>query len=437
MRTLRRHLPAAAAIDDYLLGGAVDGRVEVEIANDNSGSIKSTMDLKATKLAVPALGWKKEAGTPGRAEVTLLMARQRITDVPHILVTGPGLDLSGSLRLNPTGGLDGIAVDTLVAGDTNVTGTVAKLPDGSWDIAIGGAALDLRPVRADEGEGDAGSDNSFAQLPDFTLAADVGSVWFGPGDPINKVLATLVHDDGIWRLVQMQGELQQGSNVELSIAPTVPNGRVLQLDADDAGAALRGFGLYSDMVGGTLRADGQFDDRDRLHPFKGRLKVKSYNIINTPVLARLLSILALSGIRDALYGRGIYFSTLDVPFRELGGVIEIDGARAYGSSLGITTSGTVDTVQDTIALNGQLVPFYAVNSALGRLPLIGDVLTGNEQGGGLISASYAITGPLDDPDVSVNPISVLFPGFLRWILETFQGWVEPNASDATGSNNAN
>src|SRR3546814_8703671 len=37
-------------------------------------------------------------------------------------------------------------------------------------------------------------------------------------------------------------------------------------------------------------------------------------------------------------------------------------------------------------------------------------------GEGLISVVYTVDGPTDDPDVSVNPLSALTPGFLRNIF---------------------
>jgi hypothetical protein len=56
-----------------------------------------------------------------------------------------------------------------------------------------------------------------------------------------------------------------------------------------------------------------------------------------------------------------------------------------------------------------------VNKAIGSIPLIGDVLTGGT--GALIAATYKMKGRGGkDPEVSVNPLSVLTPGILRRIL---------------------
>ena len=49
-------------------------------------------------------------------------------------------------------------------------------------------------------------------------------------------------------------------------------------------------------------------------------------------------------------------------------------------------------------------------------PLIGTILTGGE-GQGLLAANYRMSGPAADPQVSVNPLSALAPGFLRQLFQ--------------------
>jgi hypothetical protein len=42
-----------------------------------------------------------------------------------------------------------------------------------------------------------------------------------------------------------------------------------------------------------------------------------------------------------------------------------------------------------------------------------------ETGGGLFAATYGIHGNCDDPEVAVNPLAVLTPGFLRGMFDIF------------------
>jgi hypothetical protein len=76
------------------------------------------------------------------------------------------------------------------------------------------------------------------------------------------------------------------------------------------------------------------------------------------------------------------------------------------------------------------VPFYAVNSAFGRLPVLGQVLTGGEKGGGVFTAGYRVEGPLQNPAISVRPVGILFPGFMRWLLEFLSNWIGGGGPDS-------
>jgi hypothetical protein len=76
-------------------------------------------------------------------------------------------------------------------------------------------------------------------------------------------------------------------------------------------------------------------------------------------------------------------------------------------------------------MQGTIVPAYALNSIIGNIPLIGSLLLGGE-GQGLFAANYRATGSAADPQVSVNPLSALTPGFLRRLLQPNFGMRPPD-----------
>ena len=55
---------------------------------------------------------------------------------------------------------------------------------------------------------------------------------------------------------------------------------------------------------------------------------------------------------------------------------------------------------------------------LGNLPLVGRLFS-PEKGGGVFAARFGVEGSIDDPSISINPISALTPGFLRDIFGVF------------------
>jgi uncharacterized protein YhdP len=429
-RRLRDLLRDVKGLDTYLLSGSLAGKVNVVISSDNRGEIVGAIDIGRAELAVPELGWSKDAGLRGTVDVTLETEGEHLAAVQRIAVAAPNLTLDGSARLRADGGIERIDIDRLATGRTNATATIAHLASGQWDITVGGTGIDLSSLLKSSRMESGDAEPALGDWPDVSFTADVDSAWLSPTEPITNVQATVVHHGGLWSLVQMQGGFSDGSMVDLSVEPDDGAGRSLQLTAGNAGEALRAFGVFTDMIDGRLQAEGTFDDSVPSHPLSGRLKIKDFYIVNTPILARLLNVLALTGIRDALTGRGIYFSKLDFPFGVRAKMVSLENGRAYGSSIGMTVSGTVNAEDETANLQGQLVPFYAVNSVLGRLPLVGGMMTGGEQGGGVFSATYQVSGPLSDPQVSVNPVSVLVPGFLRSIMDTFDGWISSSPSDS-------
>ena len=58
-----------------------------------------------------------------------------------------------------------------------------------------------------------------------------------------------------------------------------------------------------------------------------------------------------------------------------------------------------------------IAPAYGLNTLIGRIPLVGNLLAGRD--GTVFAANYAITGTVEKPDISLNPLSVLSPNSLK------------------------
>ena len=107
----------------------------------------------------------------------------------------------------------------------------------------------------------------------------------------------------------------------------------------------------------------------------------------------------------------------------------LNDAYVNGPALGATMRGRVDFKAQTVNLGGTYVPLYGLNSALGAIPILGGIFVGR-QGEGVVGITFAIQGQLDDPNVLVNPISVVAPGIFRQIFE-FRGEGQNAASTTT------
>ncbi|MGZ5932454.1 MAG: hypothetical protein ACXWLW_09865, partial [Rhizomicrobium sp.] len=139
-------------------------------------------------------------------------------------------------------------------------------------------------------------------------------------------------------------------------------------------------------------------------------------LLNQPFLARLFSAGSLIGFVNLLQGQGIAIDELRIPFSSHNGVLAIQDARASGPAIGISAEGWLDRPKNQVAIKGTLVPLFGINSVLGFIPLLGDLLV-SKPGEGIIGMTYTVAGDPDEPRVSVNPLSMVTPGILRRIFE--------------------
>jgi uncharacterized protein YhdP len=189
------------------------------------------------------------------------------------------------------------------------------------------------------------------------------------------------------------------------------------VEAEDMGAVARAFNWVDTIEGGRLTLRGKMPGRLPDSPITGSVEAVDYRLVEAPGLAKMLSVASLTGISNVLNGEGLTFDRMTGDFTFDKGVISTPLFRAHGDSLGITSKGTIDTKADAVDLVGTVVPAYSFNAVLGQLPLLGIVLTGGE-GEGLLAFTYRLSGPAEDPQIKVNPLSVLAPGFLRNLLGT-------------------
>ena len=195
-------------------------------------------------------------------------------------------------------------------------------------------------------------------------------------------------------------------------------GRRLTGSAADAGALLRALDIVPDMEGGTLTVQAVYDDSVAEHPMSGTAEIAHFRMRNAPAIARLLQGMTLYGLVELVQGPGLAFDKLEAPFRMTDDVLELKDARVFSSALGLTAKGRIDLVASTMDMQGTIVPAYFFNSLLGNVPILGKLFS-PEKGGGVFAANYSITGSFTDPQVSVNPLSALTPGFLRGIFGIF------------------
>ena len=273
--------------------------------------------------------------------------------------------------------------------------------------------LDRRKERKGEAEEPPG--------PAFRLVAPaLAELRTGEDRAFAPVSLDLVHNGDRWQSVDVSGGMPGGKSMSLHYGIDPASGhRALRLASDDAGALLRTSRLLETVVGGTLSIEGTATEPGLAAPLPIRAEVTDYRVVRGKVMAKILQQAKLEDINRLLAQEGIPFARFTGKMVLGDERIDVEKARAYGAALGITAQGKIDLAADQLDIEGTIVPAYVVSQIVGGIPLIGRILTGGE-GEGLFAATYSAKGPLDDPQVSVNPLAVLAPGFLRGLFNIFE-----------------
>lgn len=391
------------------------------------------LDLADAALALPDSTWAKPAGEAAEARFSMRRDEAGAYRFEDAAFSADGADVAGDFSLADDGrllavDLDRVRFDRIV----DASGALTRGADGGLEINAHGALVDARGLVAQAMQG---GDPIGAPL---RVEAAFERAVIGDGVAVSDVAFTLNHDGVRVRRMMLDSHGEAGPLVA-SIEPDGAGARTFHLEAADAGDAIAAFLGLDSVRGGTLSVDAAMPALDAPEdaPTEARILMRDFRLAGAPPLAQVLTLASLQGLGNTLAGEGIRFDRLDAPVTLDGGVVRIDEARASGQALGVTVNGAIDVENQTFDLDGVLVPAYGVNSALGAVPVIGDIFV-SRRGEGIFALTYSLDGPFAETRVFVNPLSALAPGFLRRLFEPVEtarsDHAEPSSEGATGEN---
>lgn len=402
-----------------IFDGSAPIQLVYEERRDNTAVLSAGLDLQDVKISLPGLDWVKLPGLPGTAQVSASLRDGAIITVDHFQLDSGIFSMIGEITFATREERKGQEIATLrlkkfKLGLTEFSANIQKEDPEGYSIAVNGRGLDASPFLRRSLK-----DFHAPNLPRFRLTGKFDKFWIGSDLPANNVELKIRYDGKHWQNINLRGALPRGGKtLEFRMLPD-ESGHVMALYSADAGLFLKAMNITDTISGGSIEIAGiRKDGSDS--PWTGTAEMKRFRIANAPGIARLFSIASFTGLGNLVAGRGIEFKRFRLPFVFENDVAIIKGAQGFGSELGVTGSGKIDFGKYEIDLNGTMVPAYTINSLLGKIPVIGNILSG-EKGGGIFAASYKVSGSIENPTMSVNPLSALAPGFLRKLLEGREG----------------
>ena len=419
-------------------------RLNLDLSNFLSGTVKATVtavkenggfkrmhidaDLSKSVLHFDQLRWRRAAGLNSTVSFDVTYADDGSSQITGLDLKGPqNLAIQGGLNLDPKGRLKQLKFSRVNLGPGNLFSIEGRKSNQNvMSFRVVADSFDARPMvdsmfKQDKAKaGDAGAPKPAKET--VQVDAQIKTLFMHNREHLTNVSTSVRSVASVLSSLQMTGAFSNGQLLEVTIAPDASGQRRLRASTPNGGAALRGINLYTRAYSGRFNMDAILGADGTGEIKNGRMDYTDFVVRDEPVLRELGSTRrqASAATAEGLV-RGVSdearFDRLKFEF-----VIDkkqlriINEALISGPAIGATARGSLRRADGRLNIGGTLIPAYALNSALSNVPIIGQVLMGGE-GQGLFGVTFAVSGSLDRPRVTVNPVSALAPGLFRRLFE--------------------
>jgi hypothetical protein len=409
------------------LGPAVTGAVPIKVVGKIGGDSRVGIDADLTSLKLDNIlpGWVKLPGKSSHAVFNVVQTPQS-TRLENIVVDGGGVSIKGSVEVDQNGDLVNVNFPTYSPSEGDKTSLRAdRGPDGVLKVVMRGDVFDGRGFLKSAISGKEADPKSKAKNVDFDLDIKLGAVAGYSGEALRSVDAKLSRRNGTIKSFALSGKLGRDTLLTGDLRGRAQGRDVIYLETNDAGAFFRFVDTYSKLVGGQLQLAM---DPPTVEPSakEGLISVRDFSIKGEAALDRL----AAGGATGAQ--SGVAFSGLRAEFTRQNGQLTIREGVLKGLTIGGTIEGSIDSASQ-VRMSGTFVPLYGINNVFGQIPVLGLFLGGGSNEG-LFGVTYEVVGTLGQPVLRVNPISAMFPGVTRKIME-FNTGKQNNPVEFPSTNN--
>jgi hypothetical protein len=411
------------------LNHMVQGDVPVEINVQRNGpdetKIHFIADLTAAELTLNDISWQKPSGRPAGLEFDVVKGQTYKTELKNFRLIGDNVAIDGWVGLGPDlhpaeYHFPHFSINVV----TNMDVQGVMRPGRVWDVKARGKTFDAKDLFH--------SLISFGQLdraaqpkdrPGLDLVAEIDNVLGASDTTIRGVRLKMQKRAEQLTMLDMRGTLESGKPLVARLRPDAGRSRLLAAETADAGQALKLIGFYSNMVGGTGDLEINLDAKGAAER-TGVLAIQDFRVLGDPIVSEVLTSPdegrpAIEGGRKGnrrVVREQFDFERLRAPFSMGNGQLVLENAHVTGPMVGATMRGKVDYRSQRVQLGGTYVPLSGFNRSFAPIPILGPLLTG-PRGEGVLGITFAIEGPMADPQVVVNPLSLVMPGIFREIFQ--------------------
>lgn len=421
--------------------GAIPSEAVITSYDGGRMGIDLTGNLQSSLIDYSFLGFKKPNGEKGIVKARIEFLNNKLKAIPEFSLSKQDFNLKGKINLDAAGKVRLIDISDIKGPKTDARAQIELIntPKKKIKINVSGNNYNLSDFFDKDNEEITAAkerrrqlklkssqmpedDDELEKVTDTDIYIAVNRLWTTPDTLIRNFAGSANLRKGIgvneMHMIGNFGKTPSGKErrLKLDYIPRAKKEFLLNIESNDAGSTFRFLRVYNNMRGGDLSINAK---RGADKQFVGHAKIRHFSISNTPILAKLLTVASLTGMVNLLTGEGITFSHFDAPFEYKHKMLTINDGKAFGDVMGITMKGTYSNLYQEFDVKGVIAPAYTLNTLIGKIPVVGNLLSGKD--GTVFAANYTITGDVDDPIISINPLSALSPSSLKDMFSSMFG----------------
>ena len=425
------------------ISGPVQVKVTKALGKGAASAPRVENDLTKASLDGVIPGLSKPAGRAAKLNFTYV-ADPDGADLDDFVLDANPVQIRGKVELNRQNGFDAATLSQFRLSPGDNLKVEARRDGPLTKLVIRGAVADVRPFIRDlqsaSGPAAGRGDKPGAKGGDLDLDLDVPILTGFNNEAITNATLKLQKRAGDLRTVAFQGRIGRAEVTARQVSRVGETAGGMLVQSENGGALLRFVDLYRRAHGGDLVLNlGPGETRQ-----SGELLFRNFVVRDEPALRRVLgsqSAQALAGDRAdnaapplPINVSEVAFTKLRAEFTRSASRLDVSDMVIWGQQVGFTLQGNVDYGRDRVDIGGTFVPGYAFNNAFAQIPVVGALLGGGSQYGGLFAVNFRIAGAASAPTMSINPLSAIAPGILRRFVDPLGGTpnqrpIQPNQPD--------
>ena len=393
------------------------GITEVELDDAIAGSRAFKASLGRSTLTIPWAGWSKGPGVPGTVEFVMRTEGDSIR-LDDFVLAGETFAAKGDIRLD-RGEVTRVRFPSARLNRNDDFSFDLAAKGGGYAITIRGKSIDARSVVKLYSQDDAGSGEGTSSPVPVTVDLAVDTMTGFHSEVLRNVELAYAGTGTRTDKLSFSAVTRNGTPVSFEDGRD-GNARSVTMQSSDAGSVLRFLDIYEHMEGGSIALALAGSGAG---PLRGQVDARDFFVVNEPRLKSIVSTAprdAGRSLNDAVRGE---IDTTRVQFQR--GFSQIEKGAGYlklaqgvlrGPLIGSTFQGTFYDAQGNMDMTGTFMPAYGLNRIFGEIPLVGAIL-GNGRDRGLIGITFRLAGKSGEPQLQINPLSVIAPGIFRSVFE--------------------